>query len=69
MYVNRDSIGGFNENNFSVYTSSSEFLPVGTGEYLNCWVYDFGIEEIIPETRKLNSNKDNLFKVRAIRSF
>jgi len=69
MYTYRDSIGGFNENNFSTYTSSSEFSPVGTGEYLNCWVYDFGTVEIIPEVRKINSNKDNQFKVRAIREF
>lgn len=69
MYSLRESIGGFDESDNSVYTSSSEFLPVGTGEYLNCWVYDFGTIQIIQDTRKLNSNKTNLLKVRAIRAF
>jgi len=69
MYTYRESIGGFDESDFSTYTSSSEFLPVGTGEYLNCWVFDFGLVQIIQNTRKLNSNKTNLFKVRAIREF
>lgn len=69
LYLQRDVVGGFDEAEGSIYVSSSEFYPVETGQHLNCWVHDFGTVQIIPGSRKLNSNKDYPFKVRAIRAF
>ncbi|RMA57718.1 DUF1566 domain-containing protein [Ulvibacter antarcticus] len=69
LYLHRDVVGGFDESYGSVYISSSEFFPVGTGQHLNCWVHDFGTTPVIPASRKLNSNKDNPFHIRAVRAF
>ena len=67
LYLNRNVVGGFDDMHGSTYMSSTEGRPAPA--YYRSWVYDFGNPEIMPSTRKLISQKDNTYKVRAIRSF
>ncbi|WP_034261244.1 hypothetical protein [Altibacter lentus] len=69
LYEHREIIGGFDESEGAIYSSSTEFFPVGTGEHLNYWVYDFGVSPVIPDARKLNTNKETPSIIRVIRSF
>lgn len=67
LYINRIAVGGFDETEGSGYISSTEARPAPA--YYRSWVYDFGSPQIISYTRKIVSQKDNTFKIRAIRKF
>lgn len=67
LYINRNAVGGFDEMESPGYISSTEGRPAPA--YYRSWVYDFGNPQLISNTRKLVSQKDNTFKVRAIRKF
>jgi hypothetical protein len=67
LYLNRNAVGGFDNTETSAYISSTEARPAPA--YYRSWAYDFGSPQLIPYTRKVVSQKDNTFKVRAIRKF
>lgn len=67
LYINRIAVGGFDESEGSAYISSTEGRPLPL--YYRSWVFDFGQPQVIDYTRKVLSQKDNDFKIRAIRKF
>lgn len=67
LYLHRNTVGGFDSSEASVYISSTEAQPAPA--YYRNWIYEFGNPQSISYTRKLVSQKDNKFKVRAIRKF
>ncbi len=73
VYEHKDKIGGFANEEFWVYTSSTEGHDGCSGSnghacYLNNFVWDFSITPIF-DTRKITSSKVSGNRVRPIRSF
>lgn len=74
VYEHREQIGGFANEEFWVYTSSTEGSDGCSGSngppcYLNNAVWDFSITPIYEGTRSINSSKVSTHRVRPIRSF
>ena len=67
LYLHRNTVGGFDSSEASVYISSTEAQPAPA--YYRNWIFEFSNPQSISYTRKLVSQKDNKFKVRAIRKF
>lgn len=75
IYEYKDLIGGFANEEFLVYTSSTEGHDGCSGNnnsppcYLNNFVWDFSITPIFEDTRRITSSKVSANLVRPIRSF
>ncbi len=65
LYLNKSAVGGFDTP--AGYISSTESRPLPL--YYRSWVYIFGNPQGFDYTRKVVSQKDNTWKIRAIRKF
>lgn len=74
VYEHKDAIGGFANEEYWVYSSSTEGFNGcsamgGPPCYLNSYVWDFSITPVFEDTRKITSSKVSGNRVRPIRSF